>query len=64
MKPTLLIPLLIATFVAPLTSCREKGPAEKLGEDIDRAADDVKDRVDPKGPAEKLGEKLDNTRGN
>jgi len=49
--------------MAPLSSCREKGPAEKAGESIDKAAENVKDAVDPKGPVEKAGEKVDNAMG-
>jgi len=63
MKATLLIPLFLIPLMAPLTSCREKGPGEKVGESIDKAAEDVKDAVDPKGPAEKAGEKVDNALG-
>ena len=45
---------------AALTSgCREKGPAERAGEKIDRTMDKVEDKLDPKGPAEKAGRKLD-----
>lgn len=43
-----------------LTACPEKkGPAEKAGEAVDDAADNLKDAVTPDGPAEDLGEKLD-----
>jgi hypothetical protein len=54
--------LVLAAFAASftLTACPEKkGPAEKAGEAIDDAADEMKDAVTPDGPAEKLGEKLD-----
>jgi hypothetical protein len=45
---------------AALTSgCREKGPAERAGEKIDRQMDKVEDAIDPKGPVEKAGRKLD-----
>jgi len=45
---------------AALTSgCREKGPAERAGEKLDRKMDKVEDALDPKGPAEKAGRKLD-----
>ncbi len=45
---------------AVLTSgCREKGPAERAGEKIDRKLDKVEDALDPKGPAEKAGRKID-----
>ncbi len=64
MKTTLLMSVCIASIVAPLTSCREKGPAEKMGESLDRAGENLKDAVDPKGPAEKAGEKFDNATGN
>jgi len=50
-------------FVASVVSCREKGPAERAGENIDRAVDSVKDAVDPKGPVEKAGEKVDRALG-
>jgi hypothetical protein len=40
-------------------SCREKGPAEKAGEQIDKAAENIKETVDPAGPAERAGEKID-----
>src|SRR5262249_12239705 len=33
----------------------EKGPAEKAGASVDRAARDVKDTISPPGPAEKAG---------
>lgn len=64
MKATLLLFTGILAAIAPLTSCREKGPAEKVGESIDRAADDVKDAVNPKGPVERAGEKVDDALGN
>ena len=41
------------------TGCREKGPAEKAGEQVDRTIDEIEDALDPKGPAEKAGEKID-----
>lgn len=49
-----LIPFLFAT-----TSCKEKGPAEKMGERIDEAAEEMKDMVEEKGEMEKMGEKMD-----
>jgi hypothetical protein len=39
--------------------CERKGPAERAGEKIDRAVDDVKDAIDPPGPAEKAGKAID-----
>jgi hypothetical protein len=43
-----------------LVGCEEKGPAQKAGEGVDKAAKDLKNSVDPRGPAEKVGEKIDN----
>lgn len=63
MKQAILMSACLFAAVAPMTSCREKGPGEKVGESIDKAAEDIKDAVDPKGPAEKAGEKLDNALG-
>ncbi len=64
MKTTFIITACLLPLFAPLTSCREKGPGEKMGEKIDNAAEDIKDAVDPKGPMEKAGEKIDNATGN
>jgi hypothetical protein len=37
----------------------EKGPAEKAGAGVDRAARDVKDTISPPGPVEKAGRAVD-----
>ena len=51
-------PLLIgALFV--LVGCERQGPAERAGEDIDEAAGEVRDALDPGGPAEEAGEAVD-----
>lgn len=63
MKLSSLIPLCLFPLVACLASCKEKGPAEKVGEKMDKVAEDVKDAVDPKGPVEKAGEKVDDALG-
>ena len=63
MKPLLLSLFCLLPFAASVVSCREKGPAEKAGESIDKAVDNVKDAVDPKGPVEKAGEKVDKALG-
>jgi len=63
MKTRFLIPMLLLPAFALLASCKEKGPAEKIGEQIDKSAEKVKDAVDPKGPAEKAGEKVDKALG-
>jgi len=59
MKTTLLLSLCLFPLLASVVSCREKGPAEKAGESVDKAVEKVKDAVDPKGPLEKAGEKVD-----
>lgn len=56
--------LCLFSLIACVTSCKEKGPAEKAGENIDKAVENVKDAVDPKGPVEKVGEKIDDATGN
>jgi len=38
--------LLFGLTTAVLPGCREKGPAEKAGEEIDEAVDDAKDAID------------------
>ena len=43
----------------PLVACDE-GPAETVGERIDRAAENVRDAVDPpNGPIERAGRAID-----
>jgi hypothetical protein len=41
------------------TGCVQKGPAQRAGENIDRAVENMKDAVDPPGPAQKAGRSLD-----
>ncbi len=59
MKNLLLLAVCSVSILAALASCKKKGPAEKAGEKMDEAIENVKDAVDPKGPAEKAGEKVD-----
>jgi hypothetical protein len=59
MKTTFLLSLCLFPLIASLVSCKEKGPAEKAGENVDKAVEKAKDAVDPKGPVEKAGEKVD-----
>jgi hypothetical protein len=42
-----------------VTGCVQKGPAQRAGENIDRAVENMQDAVDPPGPAEKAGRSLD-----
>jgi hypothetical protein len=64
MKRSLLLSLILFPLVALAVSCKPKGPAEKAGEKMDEAIEDVKDVVNPKGPVEKAGEKVDEVLGN
>jgi hypothetical protein len=59
MKIKYLALVLLAPFAIATVSCKEKGPAEKAGENLDNAVENVKDAVNPKGPVEKAGEKVD-----
>lgn len=60
MKTKLILGLCILPLAAlAFVSCKPKGPAEKAGEKLDNAVENVKDAVDPKGPVEKAGEKVD-----
>ena len=63
MKIPILAILAVIPFLGFVSSCKEKGPAEKAGESIDEAIEDVKDAVDPKSPVEKAGEKIDEALG-
>jgi len=42
--------------VLALAGCKQEGPAERAGKQIDEAVDDL---TKPKGPAERAGETLD-----
>lgn len=53
------LPMLLAVPFLVLAGCSDPGPAEKAGESIDKAVEDVRDRLDPQGPAESAGEKVD-----
>lgn len=56
---TRVLPMLLAIPFFVLVGCSESGPAEKAGESIDKAVEDVRDKLDPQGPAESAGEKID-----
>ncbi len=63
MKLPLMMSICLFPLVATVSSCKEKGPAERAGESMDKAVENVKDAVDPKGPVEKAGEKVDKALG-
>jgi len=50
---------LLGGGAAGITGCVKKGPAERAGEKVDRAVEDLKDSIDPPGPAEKAGRAVD-----
>lgn len=59
MSPILRAATAAFLFTLPLVAC-DDGPAERAGERIDRAAQDVRDAVDPpNGPAERIGRAVD-----
>jgi hypothetical protein len=50
---------LVIGGAALTTGCREEGPAERVGEKLDRKLDKLEDKIDPPGAAEKAGRKID-----
>ncbi len=43
-----------------LMACEKEGPAERAGRSVDRAAQSLRDTVDPpSGPAERVGRAVD-----
>jgi hypothetical protein len=55
----MLVAILVSGGAVYWTGCEREGPAERAGEEIDRAAESAKDKLDPAGPGEKAGEKID-----
>jgi len=53
------ITLLMTGGVLLTTGCVQKGPAQRAGQNIDRAVEDMKDAVNPPGPAQQAGRNLD-----
>jgi hypothetical protein len=46
-----------------LAACEQPGPAQRAGQSIDRAGQNLSDAVNPKGPAEKAGRSVDRALG-
>ena len=63
MKKLLLLSVCSLSIIAAFSSCKKKGPAEKAGEKVDDAIENVEDVVNPKGPVEKTGVKIDDALG-
>lgn len=51
--------LLLTGSVFVTSGCVHKGPAQRAGENIDRAVEDMKDAVNPPGPAQRAGRSID-----
>jgi predicted small secreted protein len=59
MPTTLRATLAVLLLATPLIAC-DDGPAERAGERIDRAAENLRDTVDPpRGPVERAGRAID-----
>ncbi len=52
--------MLATTMLLGLAACDEKGPAERAGQDLDRAGQRLRDALDPPaGPVERMGRAVD-----
>jgi hyperosmotically inducible protein len=65
MKSKILIGALLVAFILVITGCEEKGPAEKAGEKIDNAVENVKDNSndaleEAENAIEEAGDKIEN----
>jgi hypothetical protein len=48
-----------------LTACHQAGPAERAGQSLDKAGQNLSDAINPpKGPVESAGRKVDRALGN
>jgi len=64
LRKTLIGFAVLLPLMGGLAACEEQGPAERAGEKLDQAADDIADAFDNKGPAEEAGEKIDDALNN
>jgi len=51
--------LLVMGFALVGVGCEREGAVEKAGKQVDKAVEDVKDKINPEGPVEKAGKKID-----
>ncbi len=51
--------LVLAGGTVGLAGCEREGPAERLGKDIDRTAENLRETFHRPGPAEKAGKEID-----
>ena len=54
-----LVTMLVSGGALCFAGCEQKGPAARAGEKIERAVEDMKDKIDPPSPAEKAGRAID-----
>jgi hypothetical protein len=47
-------------LVLTLGGCKQEGPAERAGKELDEAAEKLGEAVEKRGPLERAGEKMDN----
>jgi len=59
MKLILCVAPLLVGSLGLFAGCEPAGPAEKAGQGVDRAVDNVGEAVNPSGPVEKAGKNLD-----
>ena len=59
MRKLMIATLPVLALLGPLAACSE-GPAERTGEKIDHAGQNLRDAVDPpSGPGERMGRSID-----
>ena len=51
--------LLVMWFTLVGVGCEREGAVEKAGKQVDKAVEDVKDKINPEGPVEKAGKQVD-----
>ncbi|MGH8593132.1 MAG: hypothetical protein ACREV3_04560 [Gammaproteobacteria bacterium] len=49
----------VIVLTVGLNACKGEGPAERIGENIDEAAEQTSEAFEPEGPAEGAGERID-----
>lgn len=54
--------LALLTSLLIVQGCDNKGPAERAGEDVDRAMQDLRDKANGAGPAQDAGRAIDDAR--
>lgn len=54
--------LALLTSLLIVQGCDNKSPAERAGEDVDRAMQDLRDKANGAGPAQEAGRALDDAR--